>query len=104
MTELRTRLSNLSIAWRSALLAAALTLPVTGFIAGLILAEVDGGILVQVVWRIVIGFMVAILTVMFLGRPPLDEGGVMHAELYFYMPVVFVILFVLIFFFPKWRG
>ena len=67
-------------------LAFALSLPITGFFAGVILADTRGsGPVGQFFGRILIGGVFAVLNTLSMGSPPRNEGGVgepYHLRLY----------------------
>ncbi len=76
-------------------LAACLCFPITGFVAGLFLADVgNSGPFGQVYGRMFLGCIFAVLNSVFLGSPPRNEGGVGEPyHLFFYSLATGVVLF-----------
>ena len=75
-----------------------LTLPVLGFISGLLMCTDCGW---NIIFRIFIGIIYMFLTTISLGQPVLDEGSVNSIDLRIYIIPVFVILYFLLSYFSK---
>lgn len=59
-----------------AITAAAISFPLTGFIAGIIMCSGCNGFFGNTIGRAFIGGIMAVLNTLFFGRPPRNEGGV----------------------------
>ena len=83
----------LKINYKILIISLVLTLPVLGFVSGLIMCTDCGG---NIFGRVFVGLIYTVLTTLSFGQPLLDEGGANFINLRWYIIPVFVILYFLL--------